>query len=136
MRRPPRFLATAFSDRTTAAPKLWADLGRVDRTVQTTPRELVDPFATLRDAAGGKNHVILRPDQRAEFIYPVAVRSGRFDELYAHYSIIYGRFRPGRHRFANISIDRNDDGSLSLKVPTNGTTEDGFGDDNWVQVTL
>jgi hypothetical protein len=133
--------ASVFGDRfapAAPAPKPSYGPGSVllDRMVQTTPKELIFSEATLRTAAGGIGHIILRPDQRVDFVLPIAVKNGRFDELHATYSIIYGRYQQGRYNFARIAIERDKNGSVLLDEKPNKPGDNGFEDDAVVQVTL
>jgi hypothetical protein len=109
----------------------------VNRMVQTSKRELVYSYATLRDAAvGGSEHISLSPDQHYEFVLPIAVKSGRFDELHADVTIVFGRYRPDLHHFSHVAIVRGDDGALDLKLPAKGNGDQGFVDNDSVQTTL
>jgi hypothetical protein len=133
--------ASVFGDRFAPAapapqPSYEPGSARVDRMVQSTPGELIYSEATLRSAAGGIGHVVIRPGQRVDFTVPVAVKNGRFDELHATYSVIYGRFQSGRRNFAGIKIERDKNGALSLDEKSTGSGDDGFEDDTVVQVTL
>ena len=101
----------------------------VNRMVQTSKKELIYSYATLRDAAvGGSEHISLSPDQHYEFVLPIAVKSGRFDELHADVTIVFGRYRPDLHHFSHVAIVRGDDGALDLKLPPKGNGDQGFVD--------
>ncbi len=100
--------------------------------VQTSKKELVYSCAALRDAAvGGSERISVSPDQHYEFV-PI-VKSGRFDELHADVTIVFGRYRPDLHHFSHVAIVRGEDGP---RLPPKGAGEEGFSDNVQVQTTL
>jgi hypothetical protein len=110
-----------------------------DRTVATSPRELLLAHARLRDAATGGIpgiHIVLSPGEHFAFSVPVAVKDGRFDELNAELAIVYGRFRPDRHHFARISIVHAKSGAAELRQPPDLRDDDGHEVDFTVQTAL
>ncbi len=98
---------------------------------------MIYSYATLRDAAvGGSEHIALSPDQHYELVVPIAVKSGRFDELHADVNIVFGRYQPDRHHFARIGIVHGEDGALNLKIPAHGADGGGLAVEDSVQVTM
>jgi|GEM_PF-3428756 len=110
-----------------------------DRTVVTTPPELVYAYARLRDAAAGGlsgTHISLEPGERITLSWSIAVKEGRFDEMRAALEVAYGRFQPHRHHFSRIFLRRFPSGQVAIRFPRDKRIDDGDETDFTVQTTL
>jgi len=110
-----------------------------DRTVATTPPEAVYAYGRLRDAAiGGRSgwHIVLTPGEHFEFQVPIAVRDGRYDQLGAQVTAIFGRYREDRHHFAHVKLVHEKSGLIAVRLPPAASDDDGKDIDFNLQVTL